>query len=74
MGFTSKPVDIYGNWPSGEFLSLKYPDDFAEHLDGKTYPAVPLTNDPGDWTLVFYHVEDDPKKYASINCSGFRVG
>ncbi|WP_405979551.1 serine/threonine-protein kinase [Streptomyces sp. NBC_00158] len=74
VGFTSKPVDIYGNWPSGEFLSLKYPDDFAEHLDGKTYPAVPLTNDPGDWTLVFYHVEDDPKKYASINCSGFRVG
>ncbi|MEU9039201.1 serine/threonine-protein kinase [Streptomyces sp. NPDC048352] len=74
VGFTSKPMDIYGKWPSGEFLTLKYPDDFAEHLDGKTYPAVPLTNDPGDWTLVFYHVEDDPKKYASINCSGFRVG
>ncbi|GAA3378874.1 serine/threonine-protein kinase [Streptomyces racemochromogenes] len=74
VGFTSKPVDIYGKWPSSEFLTLKYPDDFAEHLDGKTYPAVPLTNDPGDWTLVFYHVEDDPKKYVSINCSGFRVG
>ncbi|GLX19071.1 serine/threonine-protein kinase [Streptomyces lavendulae] len=74
FGFTSKPIDIYGNWPSGEFLTLKYPDDFADHINGKTYPAVPLSNDPGDWTLVFYHVEDDPQKYASINCSGFRVG
>ncbi|MEU9714228.1 serine/threonine-protein kinase [Streptomyces sp. NPDC047976] len=74
VGFTSKPIDIYGNWPSGEFLTLKYPDDFADHINGKTYPAVPLTNDPGDWTLVFYHVEDDPQKYESINCSGFRVG
>ncbi len=74
VGFTSKPIDIYGKWPSGEFLSLKYPDDFADHTAGKTYPAVPATNDPGDWTLVFYHVEDDPTKYTSIGCSGFRVG
>ncbi|MFE6846996.1 serine/threonine-protein kinase [Streptomyces sp. NPDC057686] len=74
VGFTSKPVDIYGKWKTGEFLTLKYPDDFAEHVNGKTYPGVPLANDPGDWTVVFYHVEDDPAKYSSILCTGFRVG
>ncbi|MFF8265680.1 serine/threonine-protein kinase [Streptomyces virginiae] len=73
VGFTSKPVDIYGKWKTGEYLTLTYPDDFAEHVNGKTYPGVPLANDPGDWTLVFYHVEDDPTKYASIHCTGFRV-
>ncbi|MFF4497276.1 serine/threonine-protein kinase [Streptomyces sp. NPDC001546] len=74
VGFTSKPVDIYGKWNTGEFLTLTYPDDFAEHTQGRAHPAVPLANDPGDWTLVFYHVEDDPTKYTSINCSGFQVG
>ncbi|MFE5721019.1 serine/threonine-protein kinase [Streptomyces erythrochromogenes] len=74
VGFTSKPVDIYGKWKTGEYLTLTYPDDFAEHVNGKTYPAVPLSADPGDWTVVFYHVEDDPAKYASIACSGFQVG
>ncbi|MFC9821632.1 serine/threonine-protein kinase [Streptomyces erythrochromogenes] len=73
VGFTSKPVDVYGKWKTGEYLTLTYPDDFAEHVNGKTYPGVPLANDPGDWTLVFYHVEDDPTKYASIHCTGFRV-
>ncbi|GAA0301422.1 hypothetical protein GCM10010302_44890 [Streptomyces polychromogenes] len=74
VGFTSKPVDIYTKWDTGEFLTLTYPDDFAEHVQGRTYAGVPVTNDPGDWTLVFYHVEDDPTKYTSIACSGFRVG
>ncbi|MEU6296046.1 serine/threonine-protein kinase [Streptomyces erythrochromogenes] len=74
VGFTSKPVDLYGKWQTGEFLTLTYPDDFAEHVNGKTYPAVPLSADPGDWTVVFYHVEDDPAEYASIACSGFQVG
>ncbi|MFG2342110.1 serine/threonine-protein kinase [Streptomyces yangpuensis] len=74
VGFTSKPVDIYSKWKTGEFLTLTYPDDFAEHVNGRTYPGVPLANDPGDWTLVFYHVEDDPTKYASIHCTGFQVG
>ncbi|AQT73181.1 serine/threonine-protein kinase [Streptomyces sp. fd1-xmd] len=73
VGFTSKPVDIYGKWKTGEYLTLTYPDDFAEHVNGKTYPGVPLANDPGDWTLVFYHVEDDPAQYASFHCTGFRV-
>ncbi|MFF4648011.1 serine/threonine-protein kinase [Streptomyces sp. NPDC001389] len=74
VGFTSKPVDIYGKWDTGEFLTLTYPDDFAEHVQGRAYAGVPIANDPGDWTLVFYHVEDDPTKYTSIACSGFRVG
>lgn len=74
VGFTSRPVDIYGKWKTGEYLTLTYPDDFAEHVNGKTYPGVPLANDPGDWTVVFYHVEDDPAQYASIACTGFQVG
>ncbi|WP_327284103.1 MULTISPECIES: serine/threonine-protein kinase [unclassified Streptomyces] len=74
VGYTSKPIDIYSKWNTGEFLTLTYPDDFIQHSAGKTWPAIPLANDPGDWTTVFYHVEDDPTKYASINCSGFRVG
>ncbi|WP_030157126.1 serine/threonine-protein kinase [Streptomyces sp. NRRL S-244] len=73
VGFTSKPVDIYGKWNTGEFLTLRYPEDFAEHVNGKARPGVPLANDPGDWTVVFYHVEDDPAKYASIHCTGFQA-
>ncbi|WP_199828617.1 serine/threonine-protein kinase [Streptomyces sp. WM6372] len=73
VGFTSKPIDIYGKWNTGESLTLRYPDDFAEHVNGKARPGVPLANDPGDWTVVFYHVEDDPAKYASFYCTGFQV-
>ncbi|MFD8891078.1 serine/threonine-protein kinase [Streptomyces sp. NPDC059566] len=74
VGYTSKPVDIYTHWKSGGDVTLTYPDDFTMHAAGRTWPAVPLSADPGDWTVVFYHVEDDPTKYASIACSGFRVG
>ncbi|MFJ7592912.1 serine/threonine-protein kinase [Streptomyces sp. NPDC097617] len=74
VGYTSKPVDIYTHWKSGGDVTLTYPDDFSMHAAGKTWPAVPLSADPGDWTVVFYHVEDDPTKYASIACSGFQVG
>ncbi|WP_405448092.1 serine/threonine-protein kinase [Streptomyces erythrochromogenes] len=74
VGYTSKPVDIYTHWQSGGDVELTYPDDFSMHGGGRTWPAVPLSADPGDWTVVFYHVEDDPAKYASIACSGFQVG
>jgi eukaryotic-like serine/threonine-protein kinase len=74
VGYTSKPADVYTHWKSGGDLTLTYPDDFALHAAGKTWPAVPLGNDPGDWTVVFYHVEDDPTKYDSIACTGFQVG
>ncbi|QES48985.1 serine/threonine protein kinase [Streptomyces venezuelae] len=73
VGYTSKPVDIYSKWPSGEFLELTYPDDFKTHVEGRTWQPIPLRNDPGEWTVVFYHVNDDPTKYSSIACSGFRV-
>ncbi|MFE5809367.1 protein kinase [Streptomyces sp. NPDC056491] len=74
VGYTSKPADIYTHYKSGGDVTLTYPDDFTMHAAGRTWPAVPLSADPGDWTVVFYHVEDDPTKYASIACSGFRVG
>ncbi|MFF1481095.1 serine/threonine-protein kinase [Streptomyces sp. NPDC058301] len=73
VGYTSKPVDIYSKWKSGEFIELTYPDDFASHFAGKADSAIPVANDPGDWTVVFYHVKGSPTDYASIACSGFRV-
>ncbi|WP_158942583.1 hypothetical protein [Streptomyces sp. ERV7] len=73
VGYTSKPVDIYSKWKSGEFIELTYPDDFTSHFGGKTDEAIPVANDPGDWTVVFYHVKGGPTDYASIACSGFRV-
>ncbi|MFC0847068.1 serine/threonine protein kinase [Streptomyces noboritoensis] len=73
IGYTSKPVDIYKNWKSGEFIELTYPDDFTSHFEGKSDNAIPVANDPGDWTVVFYHVKGGPTDYASIACSGFRV-
>ncbi|MEU9198172.1 serine/threonine-protein kinase [Streptomyces hundungensis] len=73
VGYTSKPVNIYAKWKSGEFFDLTYPDDFVEHVDGKTYPPIPVRNDPGDWTVVFYHVKGSPTDYSSVGCSGFRV-
>ncbi|MGW6948895.1 protein kinase domain-containing protein [Streptomyces xanthophaeus] len=73
VGWTSRPVDVRAVGEPGEYLTLTYPEDFALYGGGTTRPAVPLAEDPGDWTVVFYHVEDDPTKYASIACSGFRV-
>ncbi|WP_438292604.1 serine/threonine protein kinase [Streptomyces sp. HUAS TT7] len=73
VGYTSKPVDIYSKWQSGKFIDLTYPDDFEQHVGGKTYQPIPVRNDPGNWTVVFYHVKSSPTDYASIACSGFRV-
>ncbi|MET3988276.1 protein kinase [Streptomyces sp. PvR034] len=74
LGYTSVPVDIYANWDSGEYLSLGYPAQFRGYVNGKGTGSPELASDRGDWTVVFYHVEDDPKTYARIACSGFRVG
>lgn len=76
IGYTSKPMDIYQDWENGGYLELTYPDDFGGHsMDGKTRSAIPVTNDPGDWTVVFYHVTGTgPTDYESIGCHGFRVG
>jgi hypothetical protein len=76
IGYTSKPLDIYQDWENGGYLELTYPDDFEAHsMDGGTRDAIPVANDPGDWTVVFYHVKGtDPTDYESIGCHGFRVG
>ncbi|WP_369170392.1 serine/threonine-protein kinase [Streptomyces sp. R28] len=75
IGYTSKPQDIFRHWKDGRDVELVYPDDFQEHTaSGKTYEAIPVANDPGDWTVVFYHVLGSPTNYESIGCHGFRVG
>ncbi|MER5868542.1 protein kinase [Streptomyces sp. NPDC002044] len=64
-GFLSAPVDLYSGWDSGDYVELTYPDDFPG--------AVPLAADRGDWTVVFYRVEDGAGTYEGISCSGFNV-
>ncbi|WP_405686360.1 protein kinase [Streptomyces sp. NBC_01387] len=74
VGYTSRPVDAYTHWRTGDFVTLTYPDDFENHdMNGNVYDSIPVGNDPGDWTVVFYHVKSTPTDYASISCSGFRV-
>ncbi|MER6348962.1 serine/threonine protein kinase [Streptomyces sp. NPDC001595] len=74
MGYTSKPVDIYTHWKDGGFVELTYPDDFRSHFEGKADPAIPVANDPGDWTVVLYHVPgSSPGEFESIGCTGFHA-
>ncbi|MFD8998716.1 serine/threonine-protein kinase [Streptomyces abikoensis] len=74
LGYTSKPVDIAPKGPGGwgaDFKELTYPDDFQQYVRGKPYAqAIPVSNDPGDWTVLFEHVRSE-KEYASIGCYGF---
>ncbi|MGW2821597.1 protein kinase domain-containing protein [Streptomyces sp. NPDC001443] len=74
LGYTSKPVDIYQHYrtdPDNSWIDFTYPDDFQEYVNGKRYGgAIPIGNDPGDWTVLFLHVKS-PKDYASIACDGF---
>ncbi|MFI9823828.1 protein kinase [Streptomyces sp. NPDC052013] len=74
LGYTSKPVDLLQGHRSGEvapWVELTYPDDFQKFVQGKKYSdAIPIENDPGNWTVLFLHVKG-PKEYASIACSGF---
>jgi hypothetical protein len=74
IGYTSKPVDIYRAGDDIGFIELTYPDDFKSHFEGTTEEAIPVMNDPGDWTVVLYHVKGSPTDYESIGCTGFRVG
>jgi hypothetical protein len=73
IGYTSKPVDIFTHWKDGGFVELTYPDDFQSHFQGTTEPAIPVANDPGDWTVVLYHVGSSPTDYQSVGCTGFHV-
>ncbi|MFF4156008.1 serine/threonine-protein kinase [Streptomyces sp. NPDC001678] len=74
LGYTSKPVDIAPKDPGGwgaDFKELTYPDDFQQYVNGKPYAQpIPVSNDPGDWTVLFEHVRSE-KEYASIGCYGF---
>lgn len=63
FGYPTLPVDVFDGDPQG-FRAATYPQDF----DG----AIPPENDPGDWTVVFYHVTS-ATEYASIGCTGFTV-
>ncbi|EME96555.1 serine/threonine protein kinase [Streptomyces mobaraensis NBRC 13819 = DSM 40847] len=73
MGYTSTPVDLFAGGDPTKGVELKYPDDFRGMRDGKpSAPAVPFHADPGDWTVIFYHVKG-PKEYASVMCRGFTV-
>ncbi|SNX62230.1 serine/threonine protein kinase [Streptomyces sp. TLI_55] len=76
IGATSRPADIFTHWKEGGAVELVYPDDFQEHLpNGKAYDAVPVADDPGDWTVVFYHLTGSrPTDQESIGCDGFHVG
>ncbi|MDC0770167.1 serine/threonine-protein kinase [Streptomyces sp. HD] len=76
LGYTSKPVDLYELYRTDQNhagVELTYPDDFEKVVNGKKYgDAIPVENDPGDWTVLFLHVTG-PKQYASIDCRGFTV-
>ncbi|GAA2425343.1 serine/threonine-protein kinase [Streptomyces mauvecolor] len=72
LGYASKPVDMFAKG-LGQWVEFTYPDDFTETVMGKPHPAIDVSKDPGDWTLLVEHVQA-PKQYASIVCAGFRVG
>ncbi|MFJ4619827.1 serine/threonine-protein kinase [Streptomyces sp. NPDC088812] len=66
LGYISKPVEMGYEW-----VELTYPDDFQQTVEGKKYSdAIPVANDPGDWTVLFLHVQGT-RQYASIDCRGF---
>ncbi|MEV7545573.1 serine/threonine-protein kinase [Streptomyces sp. NPDC089915] len=76
IGYASKPVDLKNPGPGGE-VQLTYPDDFSTQLvdnEGtrKRFPAIPVANDPGDWTVLIYRVRG-VKEYSSVYCTGFPV-
>ncbi|TPQ17033.1 serine/threonine-protein kinase [Streptomyces sporangiiformans] len=72
VGYTSKPVDLYGGGGPNKWKFVTYPDDFRNWPVGgrKPRPAIPLVNDPGAWTVQFHHVRT-PGDYASFLCTGF---
>lgn len=74
IGFTTEPVDLYSEWSSGGTVKFQYPDDFQAHFGERTVDAIPVSDDPGDWTVVIYHVEGGPTKYTSVVCNGFHAG
>ncbi|WKX69923.1 protein kinase [Streptomyces sp. XD-27] len=72
VGYTSKPINLYDLPGSPGEAQLTYPDDFTDWFKGKKVAdeGIPLSNDPGDWTVQFMHVKS-PRDYVSIACDGF---
>ncbi|MFJ3304376.1 serine/threonine-protein kinase [Streptomyces sp. NPDC086549] len=71
VGYLSKPIDMYGSDPTA-WKSVTYPDDFQSWVNGKVFRSIPLTNDPGDWTVEWHHIRT-PDDYTSVMCDGFTV-
>jgi hypothetical protein len=72
IGYAAEPVDLHAG-AGDDWQTFTYPDDFQSwHGAERTSGAIPLTNDPGDWTVQFHHVIG-PKEYPSIMCAGFRA-
>ncbi|WP_329400875.1 serine/threonine-protein kinase [Streptomyces melanogenes] len=70
LGYASKPVDLFrDNQPTTPKV-LTYPDDFEEHVEDRTFKSIPVSRDPGSWTVQFHHVRGT-KEYASVMCTGF---
>ncbi|WP_329120480.1 serine/threonine-protein kinase [Streptomyces sp. NBC_01465] len=74
-GYATKPVNLFAKGVKGalEGITVTYPDDFTQRSAGKTRAAIPLSADPGDWTLLVGHVKSE-KEYAVILCGGFQGG
>ncbi|CAL9538002.1 serine/threonine-protein kinase [Streptomyces sp. enrichment culture] len=72
IGYLSKPIDVRAGGESGEWKTVTYPDDFQQWIEGRTQPAIPLANDPGDWTVQWHHLRA-PDDYTSVDCAGFTV-
>ncbi|MFD7338867.1 serine/threonine-protein kinase [Streptomyces violascens] len=72
LGYTSKVTNMYASVQT-DWKYFTYPDDFTYRSGGKVLPAMPLSRDPGEWTVTFRHVRA-PKDYKSIVCDGFMAG
>ncbi|MEU9944911.1 protein kinase domain-containing protein [Streptomyces lavendulae] len=72
LGFVAKARNVYEGVGT-DWKYVTYPDDFSMLVDGKTVKAVPLSQDPGAWTLVFRHATSDTE-HKSIWCTGFDGG
>ncbi|WP_372408807.1 protein kinase [Streptomyces luteireticuli] len=71
IGYTSKPIDFFRDDPKN-WTYLTFPDDFRSVGAEVRKVDFPVANDPGDWTVNFYHVRA-PKQYTSVLCAGFAV-
>lgn len=72
FGAVSEAADLYEG-DETEWIYLTYPDDFSSRADGdggKVRPALPLSEDPGEWTVVYHHATSDTS-HKSVVCTGF---